>query len=73
MNSEEKLDTLINTVTRIEQALRGYNGDPGLIKEHCDLKKDYYKFKMRALAVFYFLLGSGVLGISIWQIIGLAS
>ena len=67
---EKKIDLVINDITEIKIALKGYNGTQGLIPaftKHCEnnecFQKDYYKFKRVVLAVFFFLLGSGVLGI----------
>lgn len=71
MNAEtEKLvkDTH-EKVNSIEQALRGYNSQPGLIKDHEDLKRDYYRFKRWAIGVVCFAIGSGALGLSIWKVL----
>ena len=54
----------------IHGALLGINGQKGLIREVKDLKVDYYSFKKTVLAVFFFLLGTGVLGTGIWKIAG---
>lgn len=51
-------------VSRIEQALLGYNGQhgqPGLCKQVDRLAKDYYKFKRICCIVFGVLVGTGVL------------
>ena len=60
---------ILTKVDQIEQALRGYNGQPGLIKNHEILKTDYFKFKRQVLMVFAFAVGSGVLGLSILKIV----
>ena len=67
---EGKVDRLVTDVAEIKIALKGYNGTPGLIpafREHCDrdgqFRADYFKFKRIVLGVFFFLLGSGVLGV----------
>uniref|UniRef100_A0A6M3L1L9 Uncharacterized protein n=1 Tax=viral metagenome TaxID=1070528 RepID=A0A6M3L1L9_9ZZZZ len=65
---EKKVDQLNSKVDRIEAMLK-YNGI-GLIptfEQHCiqdrEFRADYYKFKRRTLGIFFFLLGSGVLGL----------
>lgn len=67
-NLERKVDDLNSKVDRIEAMLK-YNGI-GLIptfEQHCvqdrEFRQDYYKFKRTTLMIFFFLLGSGVLGI----------
>jgi len=65
---EKLVEDTHEKVNKIEQALRGYNGQPGLIKEHENLKADYYKFKRRAIGIFCFVAGSGALGVSAYQI-----
>lgn len=66
---EKKVDELREEVSEIRTALKGYNGGQGLIpafREHCErdeqFRKDYYSFRRRVLAVFFFLLGSGIFG-----------
>jgi len=66
---DEKVDSLIKDVAEIKAALK-YN-NIGLIptfEQHCnqdrEFRQDYYSFKRKVLAVFFFLLGSGVLGVS---------
>lgn len=54
---------------KIHQALCGYEGQEGLIQSHEKLKRDYYDFKRKMLMVLAFALGSGALGISIWQLL----
>jgi len=58
---DDKLDGLINDVTEIKTLLKGYNGYKGLCKAHEDLATDYYAFKRKALLVFGFLVGAGIL------------
>ena len=43
--------------------------EKGMCGEFHDLRDDYYKFKTRAMVIFFFLLGTGVLGTAIYQII----
>jgi len=71
----DKIDILCSDVaemkaslSKIDQALRGYNGQNGLIKSHHDLKADYYKFKRNMFLIVGLLIGSGALGIGAWQI-----
>ena len=58
---DEQLSQLVEDVTEIKIALKGYDGYPGLCKAHEDLAKDYYSFKRRALLVFGILVGAGIL------------
>ena len=58
---DEQLSQLLEDVSEIKTALKGYNGYPGLCKSHKDLAEDYYSFKRRALLVFGFLVGAGIL------------
>ena len=58
---DEQLSQLIEDVSEIRTALKGYNGYPGLCKSHEDLAKDYYSFKRKSLLVFGFLTGAGIL------------
>ena len=74
---EGKVDKLVTDVTEIRIALKGYNGDQGLIavfQEHCkqnkELATDYYKFKRACIGIFCFLVGSGTLGFGIFKIAG---
>lgn len=58
---DKTLEQLVEDVTEIKTALKGYNGYPGLCKSHEDLASDYYSFKRRALLVFGFMVGAGIL------------
>ena len=67
---EKKVDQLVTDLTEVKIALKGYNGTQGLIPaftKHCEanecFQRDYYKFKRTVLMIFFFLLGSGVLGV----------
>lgn len=53
----------------VHGALLGVNGQGGLLRDHASLKKDYYKFKERTMMVFFFFVGSGVLGAGIWKLV----
>jgi len=64
------LSDIKTDVVEVKIALKGYNGTQGLIpafNRHCDdnesFQRDYYSFKRKVLAIFFFLLGSGVLGV----------
>ena len=70
---DEQLSQLIEDVSEIKTALKGYNGYPGLCKSHEDLAKDYYSFKRKSLLVFGFLTGAGILtggSLGVLQILG---
>ena len=70
---DEQLSQLLEDVSEIKTALKGDNGYPGLCKSHKDLAEDYYSFKRRALLVFGFLVGAGVLtggSLGILQVLG---
>ena len=66
---EEKVDSLVNDVTEIKTALKGYNG-LGLIpafEAHCKADE---RFRNIAFIIFGILIGSGVLTVSILQVVG---
>jgi len=70
---DEQLSQLIEDVSEIRTALKGYNGYPGLCKSHEDLAKDYYSFKRKSLLVFGFLTGAGILtggSLGVLQLLG---
>jgi len=67
---DDQLEQLSRDVSEIKTMLKGYNGYPGLCTRHENLSKDYYKFKRWVLSIFFFLLGSGALGVGIYQLIG---
>ncbi len=74
MNLEEKVDQLMSDVDQIKAMLK-YN-NIGLIpsfEQHCnqdrELRQDYYKFKRQCMLIFGGLVGSGVLGASIWELV----
>ena len=58
---DKTLEQLVEDVTEIKTMLKGYNGYKGLCKSHEDLASDYYSFKRRALLVFGFMVGAGIL------------
>ena len=66
----EKVLAIDKKLDKIEQSLLGYNGQDGLIRSHEALKRDFYKFKKLCLMMMSFAVGSGALGLSIWQILG---
>ena len=73
---DEKVDKLSIDVAEIRIALKGFNGGQGLIpafEEHCkrdtEFRADYYSFKRKFLAIFFFLLGSGGLGFGIVELV----
>jgi len=72
-NLDKKTDELSSAVTEIKTALT-FDGT-GLIpsfKQHCEknnkLEDDFLKFRRQVLIVFGVLVGSGVLGVSIWEV-----
>lgn len=67
----EKLDEISADVRDIKTVLKGYNGYPGLCKEHEELANDYYKFKRTMLIIIGVLIGSGVLGGGIFSAMNL--
>lgn len=78
MTLEEKIDSLLDRMARIETALK-YDGE-GLIpafREHCTsdekFREDYYRFKRRAIAVLAFVVGAGGLGVGGWQVVSFLS
>ena len=69
---EEKVDKLVIDIAEIKIALKGYDGNPGLGKRFNDLAEDYFCFKRKVLAVFFFILGSGGLGLGIVKLLEMA-
>lgn len=70
---DDKFEQLVEDVTEIKIALKGYNGYKGLCKSHEDLASDYYSFKRKCLLVFGLLVGAGVLtggGYGVIQLMG---
>ncbi|MCK9525678.1 MAG: hypothetical protein M0R49_07090 [Limnochordia bacterium] len=70
---DEQLTQLIEDMSEIRTALKGYNGYPGLCESHRELAKDYYSFKRKSLLVFGFLTGAGILtggSLGILQVLG---
>ena len=70
---DDKFEQLVEDVTEIKIALKGYNGYKGLCKSHDDLASDYYSFKRKCLLVFGLLVGAGVLtggGYGVIQLMG---
>ena len=75
MTLDEKVDRLAEDMAEVKAALK-YN-DIGLIptfEQHCiqdrEFKQDYYKFKRWVWGIFCFLVGSGVISISIIKVLG---
>jgi len=66
---EELLEQVHQDVIEMKVVLKGYDGNPGLCTKVDKLMTDYYKFKRLVLMIFAFMVGSGALGVSIWQII----
>ena len=56
-------------IVQMHAVLLGTNGNKGLCEKHEDLAKDYYKFKRYLLVGVAFLVGSGLLGISTFELI----
>ena len=73
---DDKLDKLVKAVTEIHVALAGYNGNKGLIGEfsqHCidnnEFKEEFYKFRRTLFLILGFMVGSGMLGVGIYEFI----
>jgi len=76
---EEKVDNLLIEVSEIKTALKGYNGGTGLLKtfeQHCnqdrEFRRDYFSFKRKVIAIFFFVLGSGGLGFGVVKLVEMA-
>lgn len=78
-SQEQMLQETYDKVNQIWGAFFGTkntsnNGLLGDFKEHrrhdAEFRADYYKFKRFVIAVFAFMAGSGVLGVSIFQLVG---
>ena len=61
----EQVSQMREDIAQIKTALKGYDGQPGLCERHDDLEKSYYKFKRLVISVFAFLVGSGVISVSV--------
>ena len=57
--TDEERDNKINAIYNV---LMGVDGYPGLAKRFEELASSHYRLKRLAYSVFFFLLGSGVLG-----------
>lgn len=75
--AEERAQDTYDKVIQIWGALCGVPGtsDKGLLgkfEEHCksdsEFRAEFYKFRRQCLAVFFFLLGTGALGVGVWQV-----
>ena len=69
LSSEQELQ-LLTDINALKQCLLGYAGQKGLVDDVNDVRDDYYKFKKWVIGVLCFAVGSGVLGISLYQVIG---
>jgi hypothetical protein len=58
---EDKIDNLVEDVSAIKVALKGYNGQTGLCESHEELKKDFYAFRRALLVILGVLVGSGLI------------
>ncbi len=74
---EQMLLEMHDKVNLIWAAFCGVPGtsDKGLMGEFDEHRKrgnafrsEYYVFRRQCIAVFFFLLGSGVLGVGVWQV-----
>ena len=67
----KELKELQSKTDQIYYGLYGMPGtdEKGICGDVKDLTADYYKFKQRAMTVFFFLLGSGALGFGIWELV----
>ena len=77
-SQEQIVQETYDKVNQIWQAFFGVkntddNGLLGAFKAHCEddkcFRADYYKFKRLGIGIFFFLVGSGVLGLGIFKII----
>jgi len=76
MNNSEKLDKLDGKLEKIGEdvaeirvVLRGYNGQVGLCEDHENLKAAFSSFRRKALIIFGVLVGSGVLGLGLPELV----
>ena len=69
---QELLEETHDNVMKISTALFGVpnTDDKGLCGEVRNLKKDYYSFKNKTLIIVGILVGSGVLGVGVYQLLG---
>ena len=58
-------NNLQEQINRMEVALLGYDGHPGLCKQFDRLVSDYYSFKKNCCVIFGILIGSGVIGVCV--------
>ena len=69
MTLEEKVDEIQQDVRAIKQELKGYNGEKGLCREHAELKKAFYNFRLWSIIALITIAGSS--GISVYSLIGM--
>ena len=69
MSIEEKIDKLVTDVTEIKIALKGYDGQSGVCERLDMLEKSFYKFRNTAILILGLLIGSGLLGTGIYELV----
>lgn len=69
--SEQMIQETYDRVNEMWTMLCGVKNtdDKGLVGDFNDVKSDYYRFKRVVIAIFAFLVGSGILGVGIWKLL----
>lgn len=64
-----ELESVHKEVTEVKIVLKGYDGYPGLCERHEKLAKDYYTFKRLVIGITCGLVGTGLTGFGIVELI----
>ncbi len=63
------LEEIHTDVIEVKTVLKGYDHSPGLCQKHEELAKDYYKFKRLVIGITCGLVGTGLTGVGIVELI----
>ena len=68
-DEKQKLDETHDTVIELKTVLLGTNGDNGLVGDVKRIAKSHFRLKQNFWILVSFLIGSGILGGSIWGLL----
>ena len=69
MNDDE-FHELKEDVRAIKQCLLGYDGQAGVCKDLLEVRTEFFNFKRWAIGVTCFLVGTGVISLSVIKLLG---